>query len=153
VIVDQFAIHPTNVAMARAIAGDKSDNLPGVSGVALGTIAKRLPMLKEGETFLLSDLEEPCEQKIEEGSKIKFYNLILENMDLIKLNYKVMQLYSPSISVQTNSAIASTFKEYDPQFRQTEVIKMLFSDGFPQVNLDEIYSVFKKIVREHKERS
>ena len=74
-------------------------------------------------------------------------------MDLIKLNYKVMQLYSPSISVQTNSAIASTFKEYDPQFRQTEVIKMLFSDGFPQVNLDEIYSVFKKIVREHKERS
>ena len=74
-------------------------------------------------------------------------------MDLIKLNYKVMQLYTPSISVQTNNVIASTFEDYEPQFCQTEMIKMLFSDGFPQVNLDEIYSVFKKIVREHKEIS
>lgn len=153
VIVDQFGIHPTNFALARAIAGDKSDNLPGVWGVGLGTIAKRLPMLKESKTFLLSELEEHCEEKAEEGSGVKFYNLILENMDLIKLNYKVMQLYSPPISVQTSHAITSTFKEYEPQFRQTEMIKMLFSDGFPQVNLDEIYSVFKKIVREHKERS
>ena len=153
VIVEKFAIHPTNFALARAIAGDKSDNLPGVSGVGLGTIAKRLPMLKEGETFLLSDLEEHCEQKIEEGSKIKFYNLILENMELIKLNYKVMQLYSPSLSVQTTSTIASTFSDYEPQFSQTEMIKMLFADGFPQVNLDEIYGVFNRIVREHKERS
>jgi DNA polymerase-1 len=152
-IVEQFSIHPTNFALARAISGDKSDNLPGIRGVGLGTIAKRLPMLKEGKTFLLSDLQEHCEKRVEEGSSVKFYDLILENMDLIKLNYKVMQLYTPSISVQTNNVIASTFEDYEPQFCQTEMIKMLFSDGFPQVNLDEIYSVFKKIVREHKEIS
>jgi len=153
VIAEKYLVHPTNFALARAIAGDKSDNLPGVPGVGLGTIAKRLPFLKEGETFLLNELEEHCTQKIEEGSKIKFYHLVCENMDLIKLNYKVMQLYSPSISVQTSKVIAATIDDYEPQFRETEVIKMLFADGFPQVNLDEVYSVFKKIVREHKEIS
>jgi 5'-3' exonuclease len=150
-IVEQFSIHPTNFALARAIAGDKSDNLPGVSGVGLSTIAKRLPMLKEEDSFLLSDLVTYCQEKSKEGSKVKFYDLILENMELIEINYKVMQLYSPSISVQTSESIDSTFKMYEPEFRQTEVIKMLFADGFPQVNLDEVYSVFKKIVREHKE--
>ena len=42
-IVEKFGIHPTNFALARAIAGDKSDNLPGVQGVGLPTVAKRLP--------------------------------------------------------------------------------------------------------------
>tara|TARA_Y100000310_G_scaffold345646_1_gene467678 strand:+ start:4696 stop:5661 length:966 start_codon:yes stop_codon:yes gene_type:complete len=152
-IVEQFSIHPTNFAMARAIAGDKSDNLPGVSGVGLSTIAKRLPMLREEKSFLLSDLLTHCQEKSKEGSKVKFYDLMLENMDLIEVNYKVMQLYSPSISVQTSQSIDSTFRVHEPEFRQTEVIKMLFADGFPQVNLDEVYSVFRKIVREHKENN
>ena len=49
-IVEDYGIHPVNFAMARAIAGDKSDNLPGVGGVGLPTIAKRLPFLKENKT-------------------------------------------------------------------------------------------------------
>ena len=28
-IIDDFKIHPNNFALARAIEGDKSDNLPG----------------------------------------------------------------------------------------------------------------------------
>ena len=44
-ILDEFKIHPNNFALARAVAGDKSDNLPGVPGVGLKTIAKRFPFL------------------------------------------------------------------------------------------------------------
>ena len=41
-ILDEFGIHPTNFAMARAIAGDNSDNLEGVRGVGLKTIANKM---------------------------------------------------------------------------------------------------------------
>ena len=53
-IIDEFKIHPNNFALARAIAGDSSDNLPGVPGVGLKTIAKRFP-------FLLNEEESDCE--------------------------------------------------------------------------------------------
>ena len=46
-IVERFDIHPSNFAMARAIAGDKSDNIEGIEGLGLKTIAKRFPFLKE----------------------------------------------------------------------------------------------------------
>ena len=45
-ILDEHRIHPNNFALARAIAGDPSDNLPGVGGVGLKTIAKRLAASK-----------------------------------------------------------------------------------------------------------
>ena len=34
-ILEKYKLHPSNFALARAIAGDKSDNLPGVQGVGL----------------------------------------------------------------------------------------------------------------------
>jgi DNA polymerase-1 len=50
-ILEQFEIHPTNFALARAIAGDKSDNLPGVGGAGLPTVSKRFPFLSEEKSY------------------------------------------------------------------------------------------------------
>lgn len=41
-IVEEIGIHPTNMALARAIVGDSSDNLPGIRGAGLATVAKDL---------------------------------------------------------------------------------------------------------------
>ena len=54
-IVEQYGIHPNNFCLARAISGDKSDNLDGVSGAGLPTISKRLNQLKE-ENHIVQDL-------------------------------------------------------------------------------------------------
>ena len=151
-IVEEYGIHPLNFALARAIAGDKSDNLPGVPGIGLGSIAKRIPELKSSNELLLNELQDYCENKIEDGSKIKFFPSVLSHMQTVKLNYKVMQLYSPSLSITTSQAIKETMANHEPEFRQTQVIKMLFEDGFPQVNLDELYSCYNKIKRDFKEQ-
>lgn len=150
-IIEKFSISPTNFALARAMVGDKSDNLPGVNGVGLATVAKRLPFLGKEKSFLITDVIKHCEEKMEEETKVKFYPSILESKELIKLNYKMMQLYIPSLSIQTAQAIKSTFEEHTPEFSETEVIKMLFQDGFPQITLNELYATFRKIIREHRE--
>ena len=54
-IIEKFGIHPTNFALARAIVGDQSDNLEGVKGVGLPTIAKRLTFLSEEKYTILYD--------------------------------------------------------------------------------------------------
>ena len=52
-IVEQFSIHPNNFAIARAIDGDKSDNIDGVKGVGLKTLVKAFPELIESRTITL----------------------------------------------------------------------------------------------------
>ena len=44
-IVEKTGIHPTNMALARAVIGDASDNLPGVKGAGFKTVAKRIGLL------------------------------------------------------------------------------------------------------------
>jgi DNA polymerase-1 len=39
-VVDDYKVHPTNMAFARAVEGDKSDNLPGVKGLGIKTLVK-----------------------------------------------------------------------------------------------------------------
>ena len=85
-IVKKYKIHPNNFALARAIVGDKSDNLQGVGGVGLATVAKRFPFLVEEKSYTITEILDHCE-KID--SKLKVYDSILENEDVVKNNYKL----------------------------------------------------------------
>ena len=60
-IFEQFEIHPTNFALARAIAGDKSDNLPGIGGAGLATVSKRFPFLSEEKSYTIQELVDYAE--------------------------------------------------------------------------------------------
>ena len=96
-LIEEYGIHPTNFALARAIAGDKSDNLPGVPGAGLPTVAKRFPYLAEEKDYTTSDLVSTC---LHEDKPLKVHERIIENEKLIKDNYKIMQLYNPLVSPQ-----------------------------------------------------
>jgi DNA polymerase-1 len=149
-VVEKFGIHPTNFALARAMAGDPSDNLPGIGGVGLKTVAKRLPFLMENKEYHLKDVEKFCE-KTDSASNV--YGKILESLDVIAFNYKIMQLYAPSISLKAVNKVKNTFAEYEPLFNQTEFTKMSIKDGFGHISFEEIFRTFRKMVEDDKEDS
>jgi 5'-3' exonuclease len=93
-ILEQYEIHPTNFALARAIAGDKSDNLVGVGGAGLATVAKRFPFLSEEKSYTIKELVDYAEDV---DSKLKVFKNVVEGKEIIEKNYKMMQLYSPNI--------------------------------------------------------
>jgi 5'-3' exonuclease len=55
-VIDEFKIHPKNFALARAMAGDPSDNLAGIKGAGLKTIAKRFPYLIRDNEYEVGDI-------------------------------------------------------------------------------------------------
>jgi len=75
-ILSDFNIHPDNFGLARAIVGDSSDNIAGVAGVGLPTVAKRLPFLKEDKSFDVSDVIKYCKENV---GGVKAYSSIAEN--------------------------------------------------------------------------
>mgnify|MGYP003109587714 FL=1 len=142
-VVDEYGIHPNNFALARAIAGDKNDNLPGAKGVGLATIKKRFPFLEDEEEYLASDIFEHCRENID---GVKAYTSILNEEALVRQNYKMMQLGSPSISVTTKMKIRAIIASDNLFFNKTEVIKMMSQDGFGETSWTDLFQRFNKIL-------
>ena len=143
-ILDEFKIHPNNFALARAIAGDSSDNLPGVSGVGLKTIAKRFP-------FLLNEEESSCKEIVTncamQGKRLKLHENIIKSADLVKNNYKIMQLYNPNIRPINRHVIDNIINYFEPEFSKLNFTKMLFEDDVSYLNFEELNIILKKIKR------
>ena len=143
-ILEKFNIHPNNFALARAMDGDKSDNIDGIEGLGLKTIAKRFPFLKESKSATFTDLLDYCMQRPAD-TKIKAYEKVIANEDILRRNYHMMQLYTPILSVTAKKLIRKVFKNPDTSFNKTELIKMMMKDGFGEINFIELFQHFNKI--------
>ena len=143
-ILEEFKIHPNNFALARAIAGDPSDNLPGVPGVGLKTLAKRFP-------FLINEDESDCNKIVTncamQGKKLKLHENIIKSEALVKNNYKIMQLYSPNIRPVNRIFVDNALMRFEPEFSKLNFTKMLFSDDLGYVNFEELSRIMKNIKR------
>ena len=148
-IVEKFDIHPNNFAIARAMAGDKSDNIEGLGGMGLKTISKRFPFLKEEKEAMLSDLVEYSKSQLEERP-LKAYQNVLEKKDILARNYKMMQLYAPILTIDAKKLVNDTLEDPDNSFNKTELLKMMIKDGFGEINFSELFQHLNKISVDNK---
>lgn len=146
-VVDTYGIHPTNFALARAIVGDKSDNLEGIRGIGLSTVSKRFPFLASPESCMVDHLVEYAEGI---DSSLKCYAAVVDGHAVITENYKLMQLYAPSLSVQSKQIVTETVGGFIPQLNKTQIRKMLVQDGMGEVQLDGLFQNFLKMISDRK---
>ena len=146
-LVEQYGIHPKNFALARAIVGDKSDNLKGVGGVGLPTVSKRFPFLSENMSFSIDSVVIHAQ---ENQGTIKAYASVVEHQDLIEENYRLMQLYTPSLSVQGRQKIDFALENFEPELAKTNAKAMMIEDGFGAVNFTDLFAAMNKIVADSK---
>jgi len=147
-IVEEYGIHPNNFALARAIVGDKSDNLDGVPGVGLKTISRRFPFFGDEEDVFLQKLNEFC---LNQESDLKVYQSIPSHTELIKSNYDLMQLYMPMVSAQTKQSVEWTISEFKFEFNKTNANVMMFHDGIGEINWSSLFEDFKRMQRDNKQ--
>jgi 5'-3' exonuclease len=141
-ITEQIGVHPTNMALARAMAGDASDNLKGVKGAGLATIAKRLPFLAESRTVTIDEVIDYCENT---EHRQKFYENVVEAKELVEHNYNMMQLYSPQMSVQSKQKVDYAITEFECSFNKTSIIGLMMEDGFGELNWEDLKASLNKI--------
>ena len=142
-ITEKYGIHPNNFALARAIVGDPSDNLKGIRGAGLKTISKRFSFMGEETDYLLEDILECC-NGVEKPLLI--HKRILNNVGLIKKNYSLMQLYSPSLSPTVKSRVNYILENMEMNFNLTEMRKMMVIDGFGEWDNSDLTIAMRKVV-------
>lgn len=143
-IVEEFGIHPQNFALARAIAGDKSDNLEGIFGVGLKTIAKNFPFFLDNKPYSLYDLLSTCKNK-----KEKFFKSIQENEQLIQKNYELMQLYSSGIS-EFEQVKAALLNSSPPPFKMMKFLVEARKHKIDDLNLSSLVWHSKRLSSENQ---
>ena len=141
-VLETFDIHPTNFALARACAGDQSDNIKGIPGAGLQTLAKRFTEFAQEDPFYIEDLVRLSE---EPQKKFKVHEAILEHREIIRKNYKLMQLYTPLLSAQDTKKINWALDECCTEFSKMKVQMMMIADGFGEYNFSLLYATMKKI--------
>ena len=141
-IISEYGIHPNNFALARAIAGDASDNIKGVPRVGLGTVKKRFPFMSKSNSYSSQDLVEHC---LQVDKSLSCHKKIIEHSDLIQSNYTLMQLYNPTMSVTTLKQILFNVKDFDPEVNFTKIKGMMITDGFGAYKFDDLYASFRRI--------
>ena len=126
-LIEEFDIYPHNFALARAITGDKSDNIIGVHRVGLKTLLKDFPFMSGKEQFELDDIFDFAREKRKEKKGEKYVKF-LDVEQRLRDNYKVVQLYTPTISYSNIDLIIEATKG-SPRFNATEIRKLLFEDS------------------------
>jgi len=145
-LIETTGIHPSNFVIARTMEGDKSDNLPGIPGVGLKTVAKKFPFLREDNEYYLQDIYEECEKNL---GKAKIYDTILENKSITDLNYQMMQLSAPNLSAQAGRQIQSRIKS-PLVFNKTAIAASMIADGFGTGNWDELFAICRRFMSAQK---
>jgi DNA polymerase I len=146
-VLEEFKIHPNNFALARSIAGDKSDNLDGIKGVGLVSLANKFSFLAEEQRYTVDDILEKCETNKDDG---KMYQNILNEKQKVYLNYQIMQLYQPSMSLQAQNKVDYVLDNFVPEFNKTDFLKSSILDGFADLNLNELFTTFNRIISDEK---
>jgi len=142
-IVEQTGVHPINMALARAIIGDPSDNLPGIRGAGFATVAKRLSFLSAEKTYTIQEVIDFCKNT---NSKLKVFSNIVEGKALIEHNYRMMQLYAPPMSIQSKMVVQNAIQNFEYTFNKTEIIGMMREDGFGELNWEDLRTNLNRIV-------
>ena len=141
-LTEKEGIHPNNYALARAIDGDKSDNIEGVPRIGMKTIRTNLPILENPEPVSCDDLFVYCKMQIKQKN---CHKKLLEYQQRVKDNYQLMQLYESNISYNGRRGIDFTLDNFEYGFDKLELQKMLIADGQGHLNLSDLWVAFKNL--------
>jgi len=138
ILNEEFGIHPNNFALARAIAGDPSDNLKGVPRVGLKTVSKKFTFLSSPVEADIEDIMTHC---VDVDKQLQVHKNILSHKDLIANNYNIMQLYKPAISGTNKRIIDYSVTNFEYEYNKMNFTKLLFADGQGSMNFSNLYRV------------
>ena len=124
-VLEEFNIHPNNMVLYRSFTGDKSDNIPGVSGIGPKTIQKFLPELAKDTCYTLEDLQQKSKSSLNES---KTYQKILDNFDTIEQNYRLMNIKLLNIPAATCSKIRGIMAQPVPMLDRKEFQRLFYED-------------------------
>ena len=120
--MEEKGIDPKNYIVFKCASGDKSDNIPGIRGIGEATVLKLFPQLRDDNVISIREILDTSHRLGFSTTNIPTlalrnkYKLISDNSDLLKLNYRLMQLIDPEISNQAKEIVTNAVTDSPQPF-------------------------------------
>lgn len=151
-VVEEKNYPPQNYLITRLIEGDKSDNISGVYGIGEKRLDKKFgDFLRCEEIRKVDDILEYARDNKEESNT---YKRIIDNEDVLRRNWKLMQLQDVNISGQKKIRITDIVESADDKLQKSSFRKLYMENkiwsSFPALDtwLTDTFSTIDKFAGE-----
>ena len=142
-MMEKEFVFPPNYALLKAIVGDKSDNITGISGVGEKSVKRDFPLLSVKEDMGVDDILEYANSQ--KNSKYQKY---IDNEEMLRLNYKIVQLLDIEVNMQSIVALEKSYENKDLKFNPYQLRLKLMSEDISPTNIDNWVSSYMSVSRE-----
>lgn len=138
-VMNEYKISPENFALAKAVVGDKSDNIVGVKGVGFKTLAKRFPELSSrDERWDVSRLVAEASER-SKVSKVKLYDVVARSRDDILRNFRLVDLDGSMLTPEHVRSVDHIMDTYELKRDKIGLIRELVSLGMQSFHVDQFF--------------
>lgn len=143
-VLQEYGVHPNNFILLKVLAGDTSDNVPGVVGMGEKSAVKLFEILSNEERKYLDDIYEICQNP---PKKSHLYQKVLNISKQLEIFYKIMNLREPNIIEDVENQIVEAYHTKVPLFKKMDFIKLYHHDkmGSAIPNVDTWINLFSTL--------
>lgn len=141
-VMEEFKVKAKHFALAKALCGDPSDNVPGVKGVGFKTVAKLFPFLGLDEDVLLQDVLDYAHSH-EDDSRI--YKRIVDASSDVRRNWRLVYLDGNMIPANQQHANDQRIKSFEPKINRVGMVKLLVKEGINDFDVGDFFYAFNCI--------
>ncbi len=120
----KYKMSPQNFILHKTLLGDSSDKIKGVKGLGEKGLLKKFPELSERE-LTFDDIFEICEKKFKDHV---VYARIIQGVDDLEKNYKVMDLSNPMMDENEKNYLDEVAKSKELNYIPEQFISLYNED-------------------------
>jgi|TARA_Y100000034_G_C6891613_1_gene410277 DNA polymerase-1 len=144
VILAKFGIHPENFCVARCFIGDGSDGLKGIRGAGFKAMSKRFPELKSSSFVSVEVILNLCRERREQ-KRLKLYDNIMSDQEIVKKNWKLMYLGSGNLSGTQIKKIDDVISMHAVKSDKLGFMRCLIQLSIKNFDTDRLFMTFKAL--------
>ncbi len=140
-----FGIQAHNFALAKALCGDKSDNIPGVKGLGFKTLVQRIPLLISDAEVTIDEVIAYCNVRRNEA---KVMMNVVQNEQLIRTNWRLVYLGGSTLTHDQAARVETILAEHSPKIDMLSFMRDLIEVGVRTIeNPHDFCSAFMPLTK------
>ncbi len=139
-IFEEYRIKTQNFALAKALCGDRGDNVPGIKGIGFKTVAMKFPMLGNDAEILLQEVIDFCHAHSNEST---IYRRVVDNEYDLRRNWRLVHLDGGMLSANQASKVQYAIDTFAPLVNKIGFVKSLIKEGINDFDTEAFFYAFR----------